>query len=158
MGDSLFDVETDFALSQFNLSKFLEDEDKRGHLPYSLDLDDTEDFSLTSKQTNERFGRPATTDEVQHTMLKSFPANTVKNTNWGINTYDAWGRWRNEYVRTNGSSSSEQYTFVPPLNSELSAEELDFWLTKFVVEVSKINVSITLPPPLFLDLKPFCKL
>ncbi|CAC5392748.1 unnamed protein product [Mytilus coruscus] len=70
-------------------------------------------------------------------MLKSFLANTVKNTNWGINTYDAWGRWRNEYVRTNGSSSSEQYTLVPPLNSELSAEELDFWLTKFVVEVKR---------------------
>ncbi|CAG2240373.1 unnamed protein product [Mytilus edulis] len=78
MGDSLFDVETDFALSKFNLSKFLEDEDKRGHLPYSLYLDDTEDFSLTSKQTNERLDRPATTDEIKRQDGTEYPADSLR--------------------------------------------------------------------------------
>lgn len=60
-----------------------------------------------------------------------------KNTGWGINTFDAWRHWRNESIAEQGQESiEEKFTRVPSLNSHLSGEELNFWLTKFVIEVS----------------------
>jgi hypothetical protein len=101
MSDTLFDDESEFALSQFDLESFLRQEEQLGNLPYprSIHIDDTEDFSLRKKQNDDRFQRPASTDDVERTRIMSFPASTVKNTNWGINTYDSWGRWRNSYVQ-----------------------------------------------------------
>jgi hypothetical protein len=138
MSDTLFDDESEFALSQFDLESFLRQEEQLGNLPYprSIHIDDAEDFSFRKKQNDDRFQRPASTDDVERTRIMSFPASTVKNTNWGINTYDSWGRWRNSYVQKHGQHSSEQYSLVPPLTSELTAAEVDFWLSRFVVEVS----------------------
>lgn len=49
MSGKLFNIETDFALSQFDLNSFLAEEELRGNLPHntSTDLDDSEHFNLT---------------------------------------------------------------------------------------------------------------
>ena len=96
-------------------------------------------LKLTEEQT--RFQRSTTDDDYVRSRISGLMESSQvnrgnKNTGWGINTFDAWRQWRNESVAEPGQESIEKFTRVPPLNSHLNGEELNFWLTRFIIEVS----------------------
>ena len=79
--DTLFDAESDFALSQLHLENFLRREERLG---YFIHIDDTE-YVFNKKQNDDRFQRVVSTDHAERTRTMSFRP-TLNNTNWGINT------------------------------------------------------------------------
>jgi len=81
MSDTLFDVESDFVLSQLHLESFLRREERLGNF---IHIDDTEYF-FNKKQNDDRFQRAVSTDDAERTRTMSFRP-TLNNPNRGINT------------------------------------------------------------------------
>jgi len=81
MSDTLFDVESDFVLSQLHLESFLRREERLGNF---IHIDDTEYF-FNKKQNDDRFQRAVSTDDAERTRTMSFRP-TLNNPKWGINT------------------------------------------------------------------------
>ena len=61
--------------------------------------------------------------------------NTVKATSWAVNVFSEWREARNNQPVIPG----ERFTVVPPLTAFITDEQLDFWLSRFVVEVCKTD-------------------
>ena len=55
-----------------------------------VDPDDVEDFALTKDQEILRFGSATTDQDLEDLEKEARPKNTMRNTHWGINVYDAW--------------------------------------------------------------------
>lgn len=129
--NSDFDLESDLVLSQFDMTQIIKnDEDlfecKFSQIPTeSANMPESDDrFSVTNES------------DIKQLREASIPKNTRKNTNWGVNVWDAWGRWRNERTLLDGLKESTPYSLVPPLSVDLCAAELNFWMCRFIAEVS----------------------
>ena len=56
-----------------------------------------------------------------------------ESTRWAVNCYRAWARCRNQNVDV----LKEKYAFVPTELKDTSPEEVNYWLTRFILEVMK---------------------
>ena len=94
-----------------------------------------EDFKLTKEQEKSRFAAPVDQEELREIQKSRVPKNTQRATNWGVSVWDSWGRNRNTGAVDTGVASSDLFTLVPALSSDIEHNELCFWLCRFVVEV-----------------------
>ena len=73
-----------------------------------------------------RFATPKTDEEVQQARAQGIPVKTVQDTKYCFGIWEAWREHRN---KTTGADIARI--------SELSHQELDHWLTRFILEVRK---------------------
>ena len=90
-----------------------------------VDPDDVEDFALTKGQEILRFGSATTDQDLEDLEKEARPKNTMRNTQWGINVYDAW--------RT---CSTNKKRGIPSLE-EGTKPQLDYFLPRFVNEARR---------------------
>ena len=76
-----------------------------------------------------RFGRPVTESQITATQKASVPFNTKKNTNWGVNVWKDWSKYREQTC-----SAPEEH---PPHILTCQVSELNNWLCRFVLEVRR---------------------
>ena len=55
----------------------------------SIDLEDSEDFELTSREASARFGPKMTAGSLDKLVTSRVPTNTRRNTAWGVSVYNA---------------------------------------------------------------------
>ena len=78
-----------------------------------------------------RFANPVSDQQVQEAQLKAIPANTKKCTNWAVNVWKAWSTHR----RSTNSLRCPSHLLIMANNKW----ELNYWMTRFVMEVSKCS-------------------
>ena len=79
------------------------------------------------------------TDADTNTWQKeAVPKNTRKHTSWGVNVYVDWARSRNENSK-DFEPENLKYPYAPDDLSSLSVEEINYWLSKFCVDVRQRN-------------------
>ena len=78
------------------------------------------------------------TEEDTNGWQKAVPENTRRHTSWGVNVYIAWARSRNENSK-DFEPENPKYPFVREDLSSLCVEEINYWLSKFCVDVRQRN-------------------
>ncbi|XP_070554321.1 zinc finger MYM-type protein 2-like [Ptychodera flava] len=116
----MIDWETEFILSQ-------------------IDIDDKEDFQLTEVQKEFRFHPPVDQETVEHYQKSRIPDNTAKMNRWGVTTWNEWMAQRNVFSENEASRTGKPAEYVPPLTEGIQAQELNYWLSKFVIEARRQN-------------------
>lgn len=81
--------------------------------------------------TTARFGELKTDADLEEARKKAVPKNTTKNTSWAVNIWKQWSSHRRQVC----TSYNEWPTHL--LIAQIS--ELNYWLSKFVLEVRKAN-------------------
>lgn len=84
-------------------------------------------------------------DEVRERQLSRIPANTKKATKWSLGVWTDWKVARSETC----SEDSDKCPAGVGDITKMSKEELDFWLSKFVLEVRKTNGECFYPNTLY---------
>lgn len=74
-----------------------------------------------------RFGKPVDDGDLNELISEAIPPNTKKSTSWAMKVFDEWQKSRNE----NGEVIPELAVFT--------VEDVNHWLTRFIVEVRKLN-------------------
>ena len=82
--------------------------------------------SSALKKQRRAFATPKTDEEIERAKAKGVPKKTLEDTKYCTNLWSEWQRHRQE---TLGDS-------IPNL-TELNRRELQYWLTRFVLEVRK---------------------
>ncbi|XP_062569594.1 zinc finger MYM-type protein 2-like [Saccostrea cucullata] len=90
---------------------------------------------------SERFGKPVTDDEISKLIASNENVNTKKNTTWALKVFEEWREKRN------GNSVDE----IPFLHL-MTAEQLNFYLGRFIVETRRKDGIEYLPRSLYLIL------
>ena len=90
---------------------------------------DTEQLGLNVQP--QRFAPPKSDDEVQAARKNAVPSNTAKNTNWAVKV---WRDWRGHRLQMCNSTLD-----CPPHLLLCSNSELDYWLSKFVLEARRLD-------------------
>jgi len=89
------------------------------------------------------FRPPKSSEEEKNTLQESIPKSTRSSTKWSFKVFSEW-----QIGRANKDPSKEQRSFeidiakVQSLDTNIAnmnEESLNFWLTKFVEEVVKVN-------------------
>lgn len=90
---------------------------------------------LGKDQKDLRHEKPVTNAEIRRGEKERVPVRTRKNTAWAVRVYQAWSQHRNARIETlDGEYSSD------PLSFEMtSVEEVDYWLTRFILETRRAN-------------------
>ena len=91
----------------------------------SLLLQASQQFEDSCDKQQGRFGLPVTTQSLMAKVNRAVPANTRANTKW---VATVWSDWRHERRRLTPND-------VPPELTELSNEQLQYWLPIYVTEV-----------------------
>ena len=102
------------------------------------------EWGCCESYSDENFKEPPSSSVEMETVYKGFvPKNTKKATNWSSRVFEEWRAQRNEAVIECQSQSVRQID-----NSELcpsnllqcpTATSLNYWLSRFVVEVRRCN-------------------
>ena len=82
--------------------------------------------SVKTENCNERFLVPVSDEEIETLISAQTNANTMKNTKWAVGAFD---EWRAARARNYGDSIQEIHC--------MSAENMNYWLQRFVMEVQK---------------------
>ena len=69
---------------------------------------------------------------------EAVPKNTRKHMSWSVNVYVDWARSQNENSNDFEPENSK-YLFAPDNLSSLSVQEINYWLSKFCVDVRQQN-------------------
>ena len=80
-------------------------------------------------QSQQRFAAPKSDTEVQAAKDNAVPKSTAKTTSWAVNV---WREWRSHRMQACGSSLA-----CPPHLLLCRDHELDYWLTRFILEVRR---------------------
>ena len=72
---------------------------------------------------------------VENVRKDRVPKNTIRHTTWSTNVYNAWVKERNEQFKDFQAERNE-FQRIPNLDS-INLEEINYWLSKFAVEVRK---------------------
>ena len=72
---------------------------------------------------------------VENLRKDRVPKNTIRHTTWSTNVYNAWVKERNEQFKDFHAERNE-FQRIPNLDS-INSEEINYWLSKFAVEVRK---------------------
>ena len=92
------------------------------------------DFSpvqTPSTSSSSRFAPLKTDSEVEQAKASAVPLNTRKNTNWAVNIWKDWSQHRCQ--ATSSITEWPVHLFIA------QPQELDHWLSKFVLEAQKAN-------------------
>ena len=103
----------------------------------TVDPSDFEDFNLTSKQEATRFGPPTSDKDLRDLTTSTTPANTSRNTQWGVQVYESWRK-----------SPSNQHRNIPALLAA-TKDELAYHLPRFVNEARRQNGALYPPKSLY---------
>ena len=75
--------------------------------------------------TKERFSNPVTEEDILKNIIGSIPVSTRKTTEWSVKTWREWAE----------NQQSKCPTEVVPELEIITNEELNHWLSRFVIEV-----------------------
>jgi hypothetical protein len=125
----------DLTLSQ--VGQMLEDEDGIFHGITDLSLSQC-DFNLTQKplttenvleqlESNDRFGKFTSDNDIENLLKSTESKNTRKNTSWSVKTFK---EWRSARVYATGNP-------IPELENLTKPADINKWLGKFVVEARR---------------------
>ena len=78
-----------------------------------------------------RFKTLTTDTELEEAKEKAVPKNTDKNTSWALNVWNEWSAHRCQMCSSHNDWPTHQMIAHPT--------ELDYWLSKFVLETRKAN-------------------
>ena len=81
--------------------------------------------------TTARFGELKTDADLEEAKKKAVPKNTNKNTNWAVNIWKQWSSHRRQVCTSYSDWPTHLLTTQPT--------ELNYWLSKIVLEVRKAN-------------------
>ena len=87
-----------------------------------------------SNKTRNRFGQVATESELNRRKVERIPENTRRSTKWAVKVWQKWAEFRQDTIET----MMGMYKTIRSL-SECTPVELDFWLSRFIVEVRNEN-------------------
>ena len=73
--------------------------------------------------------------DVQNARESTVPKNAKRHTRWNSNCYNKWSKARNIEFQ-NFEPEDSRFPFVPKLE-EITFDEMNYWLSRFVVEVKK---------------------
>ncbi|XP_061188736.1 zinc finger MYM-type protein 3-like [Saccostrea echinata] len=113
--------------------------------PDDMELDYAFDFDLLakkeggSKMSVGRYGHFVNDSDLKELFNSTESKNTRKNTNWSVTTFNDWRSARN---LTTGDQIPDILSF--------SAEELNFWLSRFVVETRRKDGKAYPPKTLYM--------
>jgi hypothetical protein len=82
-----------------------------------------------------RFEKPITEEEIKQRETDRIPKKTRQNTAWAVNVYRAWAEHRNSRIET----VRDEYSSVPLSFEITSVREVDYWLTRFVLEARRAD-------------------
>ena len=122
----------DYVLSQVSgedLTRMLGDDSSSTATTSTTTSLDTEQLGLNVQP--QRFAPPKSDDEVQAARKNAVPSNTAKNTNWAVKV---WRDWRGHRLQMCNSTLD-----CPPHRLLCSNSELDYWLSKFVLEARRLD-------------------
>ena len=85
------------------------------------DLDDQEDFALSKKENEERFGAPVRDNDLARAIEERIPDKTKKTTQWA---YSVWQSW------------CEVRCVIQPLR-EMPVSDIDQHLSRFIMEARR---------------------
>jgi len=75
-------------------------------------------------------------DEVEQLVRENtVPQDTKKHTAWSNNAYKEWSQARQNEFR-DFEPENKEFPSVPPI-TEITVEEINYWLSKFAMEVRK---------------------
>ena len=80
-----------------------------------------------------RFSKQFFDEELKDKLMEGIPKKTKYNNNWSVNIWREWARQRNKLPET----AQEKYQKVPEKLEKVTFAELEFWLSRFIVEVRK---------------------
>ena len=80
-----------------------------------------------------RFEKPATNAEIWRREKERIPQKSRKNTAWAVNVYRAWAEHRTRRIET----LDDEYSSVPLNFETTSVKEVNYWLTRFVLETRR---------------------
>ncbi|XP_013380784.1 zinc finger MYM-type protein 2 [Lingula anatina] len=113
-------------------------------------------FSAEMKEGNgsKRFAIPVTDEEMELRSKASLPKNTLRRNMWALNTWNKWAVARNN-TRLHGYQGNDiainKWNKKKKPLTNLSDEELQYWISKFILEVRKEN-GTEYPPRTLLSL------
>ena len=80
-----------------------------------------------------RFQKPTTVNKFEQRERDRIPKKTRESTAWSVNVHRAWDEYRNTHINTLG----DEYRFVAVDLGTIPVEEVNYWLTRFVLEVTR---------------------
>ena len=80
-----------------------------------------------------RFEKPTTNEQIQQRERDRIPNKTRQNISWAVNVYRAWSEYRNTKIET----AVDEYSSVPLNFETTSVKEVDYWLTRFILEARR---------------------
>ena len=90
---------------------------------------------LSEDKGDGRFEKPTTSDEIRRRGKESIPLKTKRNTAWAVNVYRSWAEYRNNQIET----VDDEYSSVPLSFETMTVKEVDFWLTRFILEARRVD-------------------
>lgn len=125
MMDAEFDSDTDDILSQIS--------------------EDSQDFQVkkpVASRSSSRFGRIVGEADIERVQKSGKAKNTIKDTAWSIKVWNDWRLYRNDLTVKNPSSypagcSSKGFDLVPEIKADISHKHLNYWLSRFVLEINR---------------------
>ena len=127
--DDSLGKQLDYLLSQFNpeeLDSYVEPSTSSIDSAYSAPSDPAP-TKLTSS-SHMRFAAPASDAELKAARESAVPKNTAKNTSWASNVWREWTRHRCQCCHPMD---------CPPHILLCTSAQLDYWLSKFILEVRR---------------------
>ena len=91
-----------------------------------------------SMMSAERYKTFCTEENVVACRKDAIPKNTRKHTSWGVNVYEDWAKSRNEAFK-DFQPDNRKFPIAPEDPSLLSVDEINYWLSKFCVDVRQKN-------------------
>ena len=80
-----------------------------------------------------QFKKPVTTNDIEQREYDRIPKKTWQSTAWSVNVYCTWARHRNNQIDT----LQDDYQSVPVDFQTSTVEEINYWLTRFILEVMR---------------------
>ena len=81
------------------------------------------------------FEKSTTVNEIEQRERERIPLKTWQSTSWSVNVYQAWAEHRNSQIET----LQDEYMSVPLNFQVATVEEINYWLTRFILEVMKAD-------------------
>ena len=73
--------------------------------------------------------------EVENVRETTVPENTKKHTAWSSNVYKEWAQAREKEFK-DFESENKEFVSIPPI-TEIDIPQINYWLSKFAMEVRK---------------------
>ena len=90
---------------------------------------------LSEDKGDSRFEKPTTSEEIWRREKERIPVKTKRNTAWAVNVYRSWAEHRNNQIET----LDDEYSSVPVSFDMMTVKEVDFWLTRFILEARRVD-------------------